>query len=240
MRYAIFGDIHANLEALEVVLADARAHGVAEFVCLGDVVGYNANPRECLQLVRDLGCPVVKGNHDEEACNERQIDGLNPYAEEALNWTRNQLSADDKGWLSQLRLVRQIRDFTAVHATLDSPGAWGYVMNRFDAMASFAYQFTPVCFCGHSHVAGVFVKADRVFEAEPTSFAIEPAQKYFVNVGSVGQPRDGDWRASYVIYDPEEKHLVFRRLEYDLATAQKKIRAAGLPEMLAERLAVGS
>ena len=137
MRFALFGDIHANLEALTTVLADARANGCTHFVCLGDVVGYNANPHECLDIVRSLECPVVKGNHDEEASGGESLEGFNPLAKEALNWTRAQLTDEEKTYLNALRLVRQVRDFTIVHATLDTPHKWGYVFNQLDASARF-------------------------------------------------------------------------------------------------------
>jgi len=239
MKFAIFGDIHANLEALQTVLWDAQEQGCANYVCLGDIVGYAANPAECLQTVLDLGCPVVRGNHDEGAASESSLEELNPLAQNALLWTRSQLSEEQRQWLRDLKLVRQVRDFTIVHATLDSPGNWGYVTNRFDAMASFSYQFTQVCFYGHTHVPRIFEKDDAVRAARGTDVQLQRGVKYFVNVGSVGQPRDGDWRASYAIYDAQAQTISIRRLEYDIETAQAKIRAAGLPSLLADRLALG-
>ncbi len=139
MKFAIFGDIHANWEALDAVMDDAAQHDVTHYACIGDIVGYNANPHECLTRIKELACPVVKGNHDEEASAETEIVGLNPLAQAALEWTREHLSAEDKKWLRELRMVRQVRDFTIVHSTLDTPGSWAYVMNKFDAMASFSY-----------------------------------------------------------------------------------------------------
>ncbi len=239
MKFAIFGDVHANLEALEAVLADAAAQGATHHVCIGDIVGYNANPHECLERVRGLECPVVKGNHDEEASAETEIVGLNPLAQAALLWTRDHLTAEDKQYLRELRLVRQVRDFTIVHATLDTPGSWAYVMNKFDAMASFSYQFTPVCFFGHTHTPRFYVKGAAVSSEPGPTMSVEPGRKYLVNVGSVGQPRDGDWRASYALYDMTAGQITIRRLEYDIGTAQQKIRDAGLPPALADRLAIG-
>jgi predicted phosphodiesterase len=192
MKFAIFGDIHANLEALQTVLWDAQEQGCDSYVCLGDIVGYAANPAECLEAVRQSGCPVVRGNHDEGASSESNLEELNPLAQAALLWTREQLSTDQRQWLADLKLVRQVRDFTIVHATLDSPGAWGYVTNRFDAMASFSYQFTQVCFYGHTHVPRIFEKDDAVRAARGNEVQLQRGVKYFVNVGSVGQPRDGD------------------------------------------------
>lgn len=239
MRIALFGDIHANLEALESVLADAAAQGVTDYVCTGDVVGYNADPAACLEIVREMDCPTVKGNHDEDASGSHSLDSMNPIAAAALEWTRSQLTDEQRQWLRRLRMVRQVSDFTVVHSTLDQPSNWNYVTNRFDAMANFSYQFTQVCFNGHTHVPRVYVKTDKVQEIPADSILIEDGAKYFINIGSVGQPRDGDWRAAYAIYDTEQKLVTIRRVEYDIATTQKKILAAGLPPMLAERIAEG-
>ena len=239
MKFAIFGDIHANLEALQAVIADSQVQGCSSYVCLGDIVGYAANPSECLEIVREMGCPVVRGNHDEGAASTSQLDELNPLAQKALLWTREQLSEEQRQWLRDLKLVRQVRDFTIVHATLDSPGAWGYVTNRFDAMASFSYQFTQLCFYGHTHVPRIFEKDDTVRGARGDFVQLVKGVKYFINVGSVGQPRDGDPRAAYAIYDVPAQTVTIRRLDYDMPATQGKILDAGLPSLLAERLALG-
>lgn len=239
MRIALFGDIHANLEALEAVLTDAAAQGVTDYVCMGDVVGYNADPAACLEKVRAMDCPTVKGNHDEDASGTHSLDSMNPIAASALQWTREQLSDEQRQWLRRLRMVRQVEDFTIVHSTLDQPANWNYVLNRFDAMANFSYQFTQVCFHGHTHVPRVYLKTDKVQEVPADSVIIEDGAKYFINVGSVGQPRDGDWRAAYAIFDMERRQVNIRRVEYDIETTQKKILAAGLPEVLAVRIAEG-
>ena len=239
MRFAVFGDIHANLEALQAVLADAEAHGATHYVCLGDVVGYNANPHECVEVVRNLGCPVVKGNHDEQASLTDELGGFNPLAEEAINWTRQHLTEADKQWLRELKLVRQVRDFTIVHATLDTPHKWGYVFNQLDAAASFNYQYTNICFYGHTHAPRAYIRDTTVKSQVLDKLNIDAGKKYFVNVGSVGQPRDGDWHAAYCLYTPEEQLVELRRIEYDIWTAQDKIVEAGLPQRLADRLALG-
>jgi predicted phosphodiesterase len=239
MRFAILSDLHANLEATEAVLADARERDCSHYICLGDVVGYNANPHECLEIVQKLGCPVVKGNHDEQASLEESSRDFNPLAEMAINWTREHLTDQDKQWLRDLRLTQQVGDFTIVHATLDSPGQWGYVFNTLDAAASFNFQDTTVCFFGHTHVAGAFVRDDGVKRVKTDELTIEEAKKYFINTGSVGQPRDGDWRAAYCIYHLDKNMVEQRRIEYDLETAQGKIIKAGLPQLLAERLKLG-
>lgn len=239
MRIALFGDIHANLEALEAVLEDASQQGATDYVCMGDIVGYNADPSACLEKVRAMNCPTVKGNHDEDASGSHSLETMNPIAATALEWTRAQLSTEQRLWLARLRMVRQVSDFTVVHSTLDQPANWNYVTNRFDAMSNFSYQFTQICFHGHTHVPRVYMKTDKVQEVPANSIAIEDGAKYFINVGSVGQPRDGDWRACYALYDFADNMIFFRRVEYDIATTQKKIIAAGLPEMLAERIQEG-
>ncbi len=239
MKFAIIADIHGNLEALQAVLEDAQKQGCTHYACIGDVVGYGANPRECLQIVRSMGMPCVKGNHDEYCSIEESAEGFNPLAAEAVMWTRQQLSEEDRQWLRDLRYVRMVTNFTIVHATLDAPQRWGYVFDKLAAAASFPYQNTPVCFFGHTHVPVAFVRDSMVRGGTYSKFKIEPGKKYFINVGAVGQPRDGNPRAAYVVYDVDEGTVELRRLEYDIATAQKKIRAAGLPERLAERLAYG-
>ena len=239
MRFAIFSDLHANLEAMEAVLADARERDCTHFACLGDVVGYNANPHECVEIVQKMECPVVKGNHDEQASLAGSSRGFNALAETAINWTREHLTNEDKKWLRELSLTRPVHDFTIVHATLDRQDQWGYVFNSLDAVASFAYQHTTVCFFGHTHVAGAFVRNDGVKKMKVDQLIIEGTKKYFINVGSVGQPRDGDWRAAYCIYHIENNLVEQRRVKYDLATTQKKIIQAGLPRLLADRLELG-
>lgn len=243
MLIAIFADIHANLEALQAVLADAQLNGVTEYACLGDIVGYNADPVACLETIRAMNCPVVKGNHDAEASEAASLDNMNPIAAAALQWTRNQLTPEQALWLRRLRMVRQVHDFTIVHSTMDQPASWNYVTNRFEAAGNFTYQFTKLCFHGHTHVPRTYLKVDQnVSELPAESFVLDPSpnHKYFINVGSVGQPRDGDWRASYVIYDTVNHVVHFRRLEYDIRTAQEKIINAGLPDRLAYRLAEGN
>jgi diadenosine tetraphosphatase ApaH/serine/threonine PP2A family protein phosphatase len=239
MRFAIFSDLHGNLEAITAVLEDAQAHECTHYVCLGDVVGYNANPHECVEIVQQLDCPVVKGNHDEQASLSTSSRDFNELAEQAINWTRKHLTEADRQWLGDLRLTRQVRDFTIVHATLDTPAEWGYVVNNLDAVASFTYQHTPVCFYGHTHVAAAFIRDGGVKRIKEAELPIDPGQKYFINVGSVGQPRDGDPRAAYCIYHTDREIVEQRRVKYDVATAQRKILSAGLPRLLAERLELG-
>ncbi|MCX8089936.1 MAG: metallophosphatase family protein [Verrucomicrobiae bacterium] len=239
MRFAIIADIHANLEALQAVLEDIREQKCTHYACLGDVVGYNANPKECLDIIRQMNIPVVKGNHDEYCSTDDPLDGFNPAAAAAVAWTRKQLSEDDRQWLRDLKYQRLVNGFTIVHATLDAPQRWGYVFDKLAAAASFTYQNTPVCFFGHTHVPVAFMRDTVVRGGTYSKFKIEAGKKYFINVGAVGQPRDNNPKAAYVIYDLDESTIELRRVEYDVAKAQKKIRDAGLPERLAERLALG-
>ncbi len=239
MKFAIIADIHANLEALEAVLADAREQKVTHYACLGDVVGYNANPKECLDIIRSMGMPCVKGNHDEYCSSEGPLDGFNPAAAQAVEWTRRQLTPEDRQWLRELKYMRLVTNFSIVHATLDAPQRWGYVFDKLEAAASLTYQNTSVCFFGHTHVPVAFVRDSVVRGGSYSKFRIEPGKKYFINVGSVGQSRDGVPKATYVIYDVDNQTIELRRLDYDLAKTQQKILAAGLPRRLAERLALG-
>lgn len=239
MRFAIFADIHANLEAFEVVLADARDQGCESHICVGDVVGYNANPRQCLQRVQSLNCPVVKGNHDDYAASESSLESFNPLAEAAIQWTRDQLSSEEKKWLGNLPLTLEISGFTIVHATLEDPHGWGYVLNQLDAAASLSRQRTELCFFGHTHSPRAYIQDNSVIGLSYDRLILDPGRKYFINVGSVGQPRDGDWRAAYVVFDDQLRAIQLRRLQYNLPKTQEKILASGLPPRLADRLAFG-
>ena len=239
MKFAIIADIHSNLEALQVVLADIKEQKCTHYACVGDVVGYGANPKECLDIIRTMGMPCVKGNHDEYCSTDEELDGFNPHAAEAVNWTRQQLTAEDRQWLRDLKYFRLVTSFSMVHATLDGPQRWGYVFDKLAAAASFTYQNTAVCFFGHTHVPVAFIRDTVVKGGTYSKFKVEPGRKYFINVGSVGQPRDNNPKSAYVIYDMNAGTIELRRLDYDIAAAQKKILEAGLPERLAERLAYG-
>lgn len=239
-KFAILGDIHANIDALNVVLDDCRAQGVTDFLCTGDVVGYNACPHECLEIVRSLGCPVVMGNHDHYVSSVQNLDDFNPHAAAVIEWTRGQLTDEEMEYLASLPFVKTAMGITLVHATMDGPESFGYVFDHLQAEAHFTHQITPLCFHGHTHCPMIYEKQlSAVYRIDAQDFRLPIGRKYFVNVGSVGQPRDGDPRAAYAIYEPKSRILTFRRLDYDIAAAQERIRMAGLPERLAERLEVG-
>lgn len=239
MRYAIFGDIHANLEGLLAVLQDAEEQKVTHYACLGDIVGYNSDPVECLKIIRGLGCPVVRGNHDHYVSHSDSLDGFHPLAANVVDWTRKQLSDESRAYLGSLKYVDSVETFTIVHSTLDAPTTWGYVFDKFEAEASFNYQVTSVCFYGHTHVPMAFEKTDGIRSGLYKKLPVAVGRKYFINVGSVGQPRDGDPRAAYVIYDLIDNAIELRRVPYNVEQTQRKILERGLPERLAARLAMG-
>lgn len=240
--YAVLGDIHANIDALNAVLDDARAQGVTHFVCVGDVVGYNAAPAACIRAVRDeLGCPCVRGNHDHYVSDPgTNLADFHPSAAQVVEWTRSQLAADDVQWLHDLPLQKPVMGFMLVHATLDKPDHWGYVFENQQAEANFSYQYTPLCFHGHTHVPIIYSnEPGGVVHYQSRDFTLELGQRLFINVGSVGQPRDGDPRASYVVYDMAARQIRFRRVAYDVQAAMARNRLAGLPEKCASRLEIG-
>ena len=269
-KYAILSDIHANGDALEVVLEKCRELEIQNFVSLGDIVGYNAEPRECLYRVRDLNwIAMVRGNHDEYAANgHTEMSGFNPVAKFAVNWTREQLTDEELAWLVHMPFRSTIPscNSTIVHATLDSPENWGYIFDVHHAADNFSYQFTQVCFCGHSHVPVAFAKKpitkmnERLIDELPEwvynsadpdanvdftrpdelTVEIKAGFKYLFNIGSIGQPRNRDPRSSFAVFDPAARTVTRYRLPYDIASAQNKIIDAGLPERLALRLAGGS
>jgi diadenosine tetraphosphatase ApaH/serine/threonine PP2A family protein phosphatase len=237
--YAVLGDVHSNWEALNAVLRDAQVQGVSRYVCVGDIVGYNADPVRCLDAVRDLNCLTVRGNHDHCCSHDQRLNDFHPLAANVIDWTRGQLSEAQIQYLKGLRLTRVTSGFTLVHSTLDMPEKWGYVFDTLEAEAHFNYQTTSLCFCGHTHVPVIYEKYAGATRHVTADARLAVGRKYFVNVGSVGQPRDGNPRASYVLYDSDRKTVQFRRVEYDVRATQDKIRRAGLPERLALRLEAG-
>lgn len=247
VTYAIISDIHANIEALDAVIADARAQGVEDFVCLGDVVGYNAAPAECIQRIRKLGCKVVKGNHD-HYCSDPTVnlDDFQPNAASVIEWTRRNISEDDSHWLRSLPLTATIRGFSIVHSTLDSPEHFRYAFDTLDAADSFNHQHARVCFHGHTHVPCIFRRMpggnnDAILKLNAADGVLDQGN-YFINVGSVGQPRDGDPRACYLLFTMEgltKLSITYRRVDYDVDSAVQRIERAGLPARLINRLYTG-
>ncbi len=221
-------DVHANLEALLAVLEDARHQGCTHYAFLGDLVGYCADPKACLDILRAMNIPCVKGNHDEWCATDSPLDGLNSSMVKMLRWTRQQLTEDDREWLRSLPQVRKVENFTIVHASLDGPEHWPYVFDTLSAAASMTRQGTQICFFGHTHMALAFVRDTVVRGGTYTKFRVETGKHYLVNPGAVGQPRDNSPKAAYAIYDDDEGSIELRRTTYDWATSQRKIREAGL------------
>jgi len=236
-RIAIFSDIHGNLKALDAVITNAKSEGVQNFACLGDIVGYGPNPIECIAALQKIDCVCVKGNHDDDASSDRFLENLNDEARLSLEWTRRRLSASQKEWLAALPYQRRLGRNMLVHASLDGPEMWNYVRNRFDAASSMQKQNTPLCFIGHTHVPAIYSKEGINVSALTGSFIhLQADQKYLINVGSVGQPRDGVPESSYVVFDREERTLEFKRVAYDVQSVVKEITSSELPSVLGQRL----
>jgi len=228
MKYAVMADIHANLEAFEAVLKDSKEQACTHYAFLGDFVGYCADPKACVDIVRSMNAPCIKGNHDDYCATNLPLDSFNPKAAKLVNWTRKQLAEEDRQWLRDLSYVRKVENFTIVHATLESPQRWGYVFDKLAAAASLDRQNTQICFFGHTHVPVAFVRDSMVRGGTYTTFAIEKGKQYFICGGAVGQPRDNNPKAAYVIYDLDKGRVELRRVVYDVETARRKIREAGL------------
>ena len=237
MKYCILGDIHGNLEALETVLKFAQSQGVDRYISVGDVVGYGANPKECIATLRELNAPVVAGNHDYAVTGKLDVEFFNSYAKSAVLWTREQLDEDEMNWLKALRLVQVVsEEITLVHGSLNFPDMFDYIQTSYDAYLSLEALKTKVCFLGHSHVPVSFFSGPAVSYSLSQEIDLNGFDKALVNVGSVGQPRDENPRASVAIYDTDSQIVRLSRLDYDIDKAAAKIVAAGLPEILAERL----
>jgi predicted phosphodiesterase len=241
MRYAILSDIHANLESLIQVLHSLRADSIDACYCLGDIVGYGANPNECIEEIRAVCRVSLAGNHDWAAAGLVPLDYFNDFAAEAVTWTQGVLAPDNAAFLSGLQLVLSDPGMTMVHGTLTEPGEFHYMFNSGIARETFEVMQTGICFVGHTHVAGVFIQDSQsrvLFDATPL-VSIKPDTKYIVNVGSVGQPRDNDPKAAYCVFDTGSMTIHIKRVAYDIQTARRKVLNAGLPPFLADRLIAG-
>jgi predicted phosphodiesterase len=236
MVYAIISDIHANLEAFETVLKDIKKRPVDRTICLGDLVGYCASPKECLKLAKDLDV-VLMGNHDYAVINTGIAEKFTFHARIAIEWTINHLSITEKQSLSTLPFTHQERNMTFVHATPMDPESWIYIMYLDDAIDAFAFFKTPLCFIGHTHYPVIYADNGNVIKDEKITF--EKNVRYLINVGSVGQPRDTDSRACYVLYDTDQNTLEYVRLEYDIKSAQARMEKVSFPRFLINRLSEG-
>ncbi|MFP4502451.1 MAG: metallophosphoesterase family protein [Candidatus Hydrogenedentota bacterium] len=240
MRYAIISDIHANLEALEAVLARIAEMGVDQIVCLGDVVGYNASPNACVDIIRDREIPTIMGNHDAVACLLEEPWGFNPVAMQAAMWTREQLSDDNLAWIQQLPMHVFTDDFVGVHG---APGDRDmYLFSWEDILPHVAFLDEVdrrICMFGHTHMPGIFSSDGAYSPEDDNRFQLDEDKPFFINPGSVGQPRDGNSRAAFGLYDSDEHVFEQVRLTYPVAEAAQRVTDAGLPEFLADRLGLG-
>jgi predicted phosphodiesterase len=243
VRYGVLGDIHGNLAALETVLACLQKEHVDQLISVGDVVGYGAAPRECIALLRESKAVVVLGNHDAAAIQRLDMVYFNAYAREAVLWTQRVLSKEDRAWLSALPLARHLEHCSVAHGTLYRPELFDYIQTPEDADPSLDIMPLPVCFVGHSHVPVTLLRTKddptRTAYTVDAEIDLEDASRALINVGSVGQPRDEDPRTAYAVYDSEAGRAWIRRVQYDIQREAERIRRAGLPSMLADRLFLG-
>jgi diadenosine tetraphosphatase ApaH/serine/threonine PP2A family protein phosphatase len=243
MRYAILGDIHSNLSALTRVLEDIQDFSVDQLLSVGDVVGYGACPAQCIDLLKQEGALVVKGNHDAACVGELDERTFNQYAKEAIRWTRSHLSKEHLDWLRQLPLEMTLEHCQVAHGSIDEPAAFDYIRTTRDADPSLESMIRPVAFVGHTHMPIALMRllepAGATAYSPELNVDLKESDRCLVNVGSVGQPRDEDHRTGWVLFDSEAQTIALRRLEYDMETAARRIRDAGLPRMLADRLYLG-
>lgn len=241
MRYAVIADIHSNLEALEAVLEALSDQRIDKYVCAGDIVGYGADPKPCLDRVRDLCAVVVAGNHDWAVADRLSMEFFNPYAKAAIHWTREQLTDDDIRWLGELELEADLTaDAMIVHSTVHDPAAFDYLLSSYDAYLSMKALDKSLCFVGHSHIPITFLERGGLGFTFNEEIELKRVVKAIVNPGSVGQPRDENPLAGYAIYDTVKRKVTLHRIAYDIDGACGKIEAAGLPQQLADRLRVGT
>lgn len=241
MRYLVISDIHANRPALEAVLKDAPSWDAVW--CLGDIVGYGPDPNDCVTRVQELEGLVIAGNHDWAALGILGLESFNTDARHAHLWTQRELSEFSREYLRELPTRLEQGEFTLVHGSPREP-IWEYVLDLAVARASFDHFSTLFCIVGHTHLPLVFAlneEAHRCYTIVPEPGVPIPLGKYrmILNPGSVGQPRDGDPRASYAILDTDAMTWEIRRVAYPVEITQERMRARGLPERLIKRLAVG-
>jgi diadenosine tetraphosphatase ApaH/serine/threonine PP2A family protein phosphatase len=244
VRYAVFSDVHANMEALDAVLADAGRRSPDAYVCLGDIVGYGPDPNECVERVRALGAAAIAGNHDRAAGGLFDPEAFSPLARAAIEWTARVLTAEHRAYLAALPERLETPAFLAVHGSPRDP-VEEYLLTLPQALAIFVEIEFRVCLVGHTHIPGLFVRSRsghvRAQDLAPEApVRLVATSRYIMNGGSVGQPRDGDPRAAYLIYDTGGRSVTLHRVQYAVAATQAKMRARGLPALLWRRLAAGT
>ncbi|MGB8400459.1 metallophosphoesterase family protein [Bradyrhizobium sp.] len=245
MLLALFADVHANRQAFGACLASARARGAEKLICLGDYVGYGADPEWAVETVMDLaesGAMAVRGNHDSAVGT--MTESMNAEAQAAIEWTRGRLGVAERRFLAELPLTRQEDDRLYVHSEASSPSTWRYVRNALDAARSIMASAAQITFCGHIHRPALYSmsSAAKMTGFVPTSgvpVPLLPGRRWLAVLGSVGQPRDGNPAASFAMFDTEAREITYCRVPYDVETAANRIRGNGLPSWLADRLLVG-
>lgn len=241
MHYAIISDVHANLEALEAVLEDIRKRDLCKNILfLGDAVGYGANPNECIKLLKENSLILLAGNHDWAVLGLTDIEDFNPYAKTAIHWTMEVISEENKKTLSTFPISKSLKkdSIFLVHSTPKEPHKWHYLFSISDAEVNFKYFSERICLIAHSHQPFILERqADGRMQTHRERVKLRKDSRYIINVGSVGQPRDGDMRACYAILNDVSVELI--RVEYDLEKTQKKMYDEGLPAFLIERLSKG-
>jgi diadenosine tetraphosphatase ApaH/serine/threonine PP2A family protein phosphatase len=241
VRYAIISDIHSNLEALEAVRTEIAGLGADKVLCLGDIVGYGASPAECIAVVRQLADIAIAGNHDFGVAGLTDIRYFNSYARRAVLWTAGVLKQAEVDYLRDLPLAFIEGDlFRAVHATPSEPSRWEYIFGTNDAANEFGSFPERLCFVGHTHQPVTFEADERGAVARLDGRAVlAEGRRYLINVGSVGQPRDGDPRACLCLYDSDAQTAEVLRVAYDVEAAKRRILQTTLPPVLADRLSFG-
>jgi len=238
--YAIISDVHANLEALHAVLKDREKENIDELLFLGDSVGYGPDPNLCIAMLHERAGILLAGNHDRGAVALIDISSFNPLARAALNWTSDILTEKSKTLLQELPLIAAVKkdNLFLVHASPCEPGKWHYITNEFNAFTAFRHFQEKICFVGHAHRPLIAEQAgDGSIIIHQERVIMNDRGRYLVNVGSVGQPRDGNRDAAYAIL--RGNSITIKRVSYDIVVTQKKMQKAGLPEYLINRLAVG-
>jgi diadenosine tetraphosphatase ApaH/serine/threonine PP2A family protein phosphatase len=239
VRYGVLGDVHSNLEALKAVLEAIDREKPDALVSPGDIVGYGAAPKECLGLVRERAPALVAGNHDWAVAGRLPLDYFNPYARDAILWTRKALDREETRFLGALPLLVTEGPVTLAHGTIHDPDLFDYLQTPYDAHLSFARLPTPYGVVGHSHIPVTFLSGTTIRYAVGPEVDLATSAQALVNVGSVGQPRDEDPRAAYGILDTETRSLRLERVPYDVEASIARIKAARLPDVLGERLRIG-
>ena len=233
MLYAIVSDIHGNYTAWAAVLEDIRSIGVERIVCLGDVVGYGPEPGRCVQSIRDVAYACILGNHDAVVTKKLDSRAFNEHARKLIEWTELQLNPEEIEYLSTLNYEFSEENFRCVHGDCDAPHEFNYIVDCDDARLTWNKITEHIVFCGHSHLPAVFVTTrdgSEMCSLPAQDFSLEEQNRYIVNVGSVGSPRDDDLRASYVLFDSETKSIFFRRICYDFNEFRERVRFVGLNE----------